>query len=339
MGYIGPVLTNHFKALSNDNFVAGYDLGLFSHVSSTRKLISDVKADVQYFGDVREVSPELFEGFDAVVYLAAISNDPMGNKFEEPTLDINYKSAVKWAEHAKAAGVSNFVFASSCSVYGLADDGDRTEKSEVNPLTAYAKSKVYAERELEPLADDNFTITCLRFATACGWSDRLRLDLVLNDFVAGAKVNKKIEILSDGTPWRPLIHVKDMSRAIEWASNRKTDNGGNFVVSNVGSNAWNLQIKELAFQVKKKLDGTDVYINPDGAPDKRSYRVNFDFFNELAPNHQPMETPESTIEGLYAGLTELDFKDPDFRSSDYIRLKIIQDLIEFGDLTDQIKRT
>ena len=338
LGYIGPVLINHIKALSGDNFIAGYDLGLFSHVNSTRRLISDVKVDVQYFGDVRDVKQELFNEFDAVIYLAAISNDPMGNKFEEPTLEINYKSAVKWAEYAKAAGVSNFVFASSCSVYGLADDEDRTEKSEVNPLTIYAKSKVYAERDLALLASAEFNITCLRFATACGWSDRVRLDLVLNDFVAGAKVNKKIEILSDGSPWRPLIHVKDMSRAIEWAASRQTDNGGNFLITNVGSNSWNLQIKELAFQVKKKIGGTDVYINPEGAPDKRSYRVSFDFFSELAPNHQPIETPASTIEGLFSGLLELNFEDPDFRSSDYIRLKIIQDLIHSGELTDEIKR-
>lgn len=337
LGYIGPVLINHLKSLSESYYVAGFDLGLFSHVNSTKKLSSDVKADLQHYGDVREIEPDIFKGFDAVVYLAAISNDPMGNKFEEPTLDINYKSAVKWAKGAKDAGVSHFVFASSCSVYGLADDEDRTEKSEVNPLTAYAKSKVFAERDLEPLADDNFIVTCLRFATACGWSDRLRLDLVLNDFVAGAKVNKKIEILSDGTPWRPLIHVKDMSRSIEWASTRFSDNGGNFVIVNVGSKEWNLQIKELAFKVKKVLSGTDVYINPKGEPDKRSYRVNFDLFRELAPNHQPLETPASTIEGLFEGLTAINFEDNEFRSSDYIRLKIIQELIKENELTEQIK--
>jgi nucleoside-diphosphate-sugar epimerase len=147
---------------------------------------------------------------DAIVHLAAISNDPIGNKFEEVTLDINYRASVELARRAKEAGVKSFTFASSCSMYGAAEDSARTENSPLNPLTAYARSKVLTERELEPLADGGFKVTSLRFSTACGWSERLRLDLVLNDFVAGAVASKRITILSDGTPWRPLINVKDM---------------------------------------------------------------------------------------------------------------------------------
>ncbi len=143
-------------------------------------------------------------------------------KLEDVTLDINYKASIKLAKMAKAAGVKAFVFASSCSMYGAAGDQAKTEDSELNPLTAYARSKVYTERDLGPLAGNGFTVTSLRFSTACGMSDRLRLDLVLNDFVAPAIAAKQIKILSDGTPWRPLININDMARAITWAIGRSS---------------------------------------------------------------------------------------------------------------------
>ncbi len=148
----------------------------------------------------RQFPEKLLEGVDAVVQLAAISNDPIGNKFEKVTLDVNYEAVIDIAKKAKKMGVKKVVFASSCSVYGFAEADARTEESSVNPLTAYARSKVFAERDLAPLADDKFMVTCLRFATACGMSDRLRLDLVLNDFVAGAVASGEINIMSDGSP-------------------------------------------------------------------------------------------------------------------------------------------
>ena len=149
------------------------------------------------FSDIRDTCASDIEGFHAIIMLAAVSNDPMGNEFESVTKDVNYKSALKIAKVAKDFGVSNYVFASSCSVYGFAEDGMRTESSDLNPLTAYAKSKINAEKDLERLADKAFNVTCLRFATACGFSSRLRLDLVLNDFVASAVTKGKVEILSD----------------------------------------------------------------------------------------------------------------------------------------------
>jgi nucleoside-diphosphate-sugar epimerase len=227
---------------------------------------------------------------------------------------------------AKNAGVSTFIFASSCSMYGAAEDSAKTEKSSLNPLTAYARSKVFTERELEPLADKNFTVTCLRFATACGMSDRLRLDLVLNDFVAGAVSTGKINILSDGSPWRPLIHVKDMARAIEWAVTRDASNGGEFLAVNTGSNKWNYQVKDLAQAVADLIPGTVVTINKDAAPDKRSYRVNFDLYQSLAPGHQPVYTLERAIQELFDGLTAMEFKDGDFRNSLLMRLKVLTSL-------------
>jgi nucleoside-diphosphate-sugar epimerase len=260
---------------------------------------------------------------DAVVNLAAISNDPMGNRFEEATLDINYRAAVDLARKAKAAGVRSYIFASSCSVYGCAEEGTKQESSTLNPLTAYARSKMMAEQELLPMADNHFTVTCLRFATACGMSDRLRLDLVLNDFVASALTQKKVVVMSDGTPWRPLIHVKDMARAIDWAIGRSAQQGGKGLVVNVGSNEWNYQVKDLAQAVAQAIPGVDVSINRNAQPDKRSYRVSYDLFKQLAPQHQPISDLQSTILELKDGLERARFNDDAYRDSQYIRLNVI----------------
>jgi len=326
LGYIGPVAVKYFKQKYPGIMVYGYDIGYFMQNYTNHGLMGETWLDRQYFGDVRKFNKDILKGIDAVIYLAAISNDPMGNAFEKPTLDINYHAAIDIAEKAKQQGVRNFVFASSCSVYGFADTDPRTETSEVNPLTAYAKSKVFAEKGLEPLAGNNFNITCLRYATACGFSDRLRLDLVLNDFVAGAIVDKKITILSDGTPWRPLIHVKDMSRAMDWAGSRTE--GPGFIVINTGSNSWNYQVKELAYAVQKAFDRVEISINENAQPDKRSYKVNFDLFEKLVPaDYQPQVTLTAAVQDIKKGLEAIQFSDKNFRQSYLIRLKTIQKLI------------
>jgi len=326
LGYVGPMVVKHFKASHPKAFVAGYDIGYFIQNYTYNGVVGDTLLDKQYYGDVRQFDEQLLKGVNAVIYLAAISNDPMGNAYEKPTLDINYSSAIDIAQKAKQEGVKHFVFASSCSVYGFADTAPRTESSELNPLTAYAKSKVFAEQGLQPLADKDFQITCLRFATACGYSDRLRLDLVLNDFVASAIANKKISILSDGTPWRPLIHVKDMARAMDWAVHR--NKGGNFLIINTGSNQWNYQVKELAAAVQKMFTDIEVSINIDAQPDKRSYKVSFDQYEQLAPNHQPQISLIDAVKDLRDGLLSMNFKDSNFRQSGLIRLKAIQQLLE-----------
>lgn len=326
LGYIGPVAVRFIKDKYPDYRISGFDIGYFIQQYSSNGTIADTLLHAQYFGDVRKFDEQLLEGVDAVIYLAAISNDPMGNVYEQATLDINYHAAIDIAKKSKAHGVSRFIFASSCSVYGYASDIPRSEESEVNPLTSYAKSKVYAERDLESLANENFVITCHRFATACGFSDRLRLDLVLNDFVAAALTERKISILSDGNPWRPLIHVRDMANAMDWSIHRK--NGGNYLVINTGSNAWNYQVKELAEAVKEQISNTQVSINPDAQPDKRSYKVNFDLFRKLAPEHQPQVSLQNAVGDLMNGLQNMQFEDKNFRQSNYIRLKVIQHLIE-----------
>ena len=182
--------------------IIGYDIGYFARNITSYSLSPDAYLDAQFYGDVREFPANMLEDVDVVISLAAISNDPIGNKFEKPTLEINYEANKKIAALAKRAGVRRFVFASSCSVYGAAEDEPRKEDSALNPLTAYARSKIMSEEALQKMADGNFQVTCLRFATACGMSERLRLDLVLNDFVAGARSSGLIDILSDGTPWR-----------------------------------------------------------------------------------------------------------------------------------------
>jgi nucleoside-diphosphate-sugar epimerase len=336
LGYIGPVAVKYLKENNPGISISGYDIGYFLQNTTNNVLIGDTLLTSQYFGDVRKFDETILKGFDSVIYLAAISNDPMGNVYEKPTLDINYHAAIDIAKKAKNNGVKSFVFASSCSVYGFADSAPRTEQSEVNPLTAYAKSKVFAEKDLAPLADKNFTITCLRFATACGFSDRLRLDLVLNDFVASAIVDKKITILSDGTPWRPLIHVKDMSRAMDWAIKRNT--GDHFLVINTGSNKWNYQVKELAEGVQKLFNGIEISINLNAQPDKRSYKVSFDLYEKMAPNHQPVIDLTTAVEGLKSGLESFHFNDREFRQSNLIRLKTIQKLINEGYINEELAR-
>src|SRR5258708_7710988 len=183
-GYIGPSVLQRLRQSYPQATLVGLDKGYFAHCLTNADILPECRADVQYFADVRTLRPDVLKGVDAIVHLAAISNDPMGKTFEDVTYDINFRASVELARQAKAAGVSCFVFASSCSVYGVADDTPRKETSPLNPLTAYAKSKIRTETELETLAGTNFTVTCLRFATACGMSDRLRLDPVLKDFVA-----------------------------------------------------------------------------------------------------------------------------------------------------------
>jgi len=307
----------------------GFDKGYFAHCLTNANLLPECKTDVQYFGDVRHPVQDALKGVDTVMHLAAISNDPMGKTYEDVTFDVNFRASVDLAKQAKLAGAKAFIFASSCSMYGLADDTPRKETSPLNPLTAYAKSKVRTEVELEKLADKDFTVTCLRFATACGMSERLRLDLVLNDFVACAVTSGNITILSDGTPWRPLIHIKDMARAFDWAAGRDKSLG-DFLAVNVGSNVWNYQVKRLAEAVAEIIPNVNISINKDAPPDSRSYRVDFALYERLAPKHQPEVGLLDAVRELKEGLQAMDFSDPNFRGSKYMRLEVLKGLREKG---------
>jgi len=337
LGYIGPTLVDQLRSTYPDGTLIGYDIGYFAHCLTNPSRLPELNLDMQVFGDVRNFPEDLLKGVDAIVNLAAISNDPMGNKYEDVTMEINYKAAVNLAKMAKENGVKAYVYASSCSMYGLADDSPRKEGDKLNPLTAYARSKVATEEGLEKLADENFIVTCNRFATACGWSNRLRLDLVLNDFVAGALTSKHISILSDGTPWRPMINTRDMARSMDWAVARPGSNGGNFLAVNTGSNIWNTNILSLAEATAEVIPGVDISINPDAPPDKRSYRANFDLYKKLAPNHQPVEDLISTVKEIKDNLIEMDFQDENYRESQLIRLKVIGRLQQNGWLNDRLQ--
>ena len=339
LGYVGPVVARHLRATLPDATLIGYDTGLFAHCLTAAAMLPELALDAQHYGDVRELPAGLLAGVDAVVQLAAVSNDPMGNRFEAVTDDINRAASIRLATLARDAGVRNYVFASSCSVYGFAEGGARREGDPVNPLTAYARSKIGTEEALRQMQLGAMTATCLRFATACGMSERLRLDLVLNDFVAGAVSTGKISVLSDGTPWRPLIDVADMARAIEWAIARKPATGGACLAVNAGSDQWNYQVRELAEAVAAEVPGTAVSINTDAPPDRRSYRVDFALFRQLAPAHQPQVTLASSIRRLRAGLTEMGFADADFRNSRFMRLKVLDGHIGAGRLSTDLRWT
>jgi len=337
MGYVGPGLLERLRLSIPDVVLVGIDTGYFAHCLTGVTVFPESRLDIQHFADLRKLPKGLFEGVDAVVHLAAISNDPMGDRYKEVTHDINFQASLELAKEAKAAGVRRFVFASSCSVYGFAEGAARSEQAPLNPLTAYAKSKIGMEEELNKLADDNFVVTCLRFATACGASDRLRLDLVLNDFVAGAIASKQITVLSDGTPWRPLIHVSDMALAMDWAIQRDATNGGVFLALNSGSNGWNYQVRDLAQAVAEIIPGVSVSINKDAPADKRSYQVDFGLYEKLAPNHQPKMTLKTAIEDLAERLEFMKFSDADFRTSQLIRLRVLAQHCEQGRLNSQLE--
>ncbi len=286
LGYIGPILSKFLKSKNEKCTITGYDNGYFLNCPIAAEMDNErPNVDLQVFGDVRDrekITPYI-EQADHIIHLAAISNDPMGEEFEKVTKEINHDASVFIAKEAIRCKVKSFVFASSCSVYGEGSDSPRSELDKVNPLTAYARSKIGTEEELKILENKFSTkITCLRFATACGSSPNLRLDLVLNDFVATALNSNCIEILSDGSPWRPLIDVEDMSRAIFWACHR--EKGADKEIINIGSPSWNYQVKDLAKAVRELLGKkVELKINTNAIPDKRSYRVSFDKFYDLAP--------------------------------------------------------
>jgi nucleoside-diphosphate-sugar epimerase len=343
MGYVGPSVVRQLKESYPLAQIIGLDCGYFAHCLTNVSFLPETRLSQQIFADVRDIDASFLEhnglsNVTDVVYLAAISNDVMGELNPSLTEDINWKSALRLARLVKANGAKSFTFASSCSVYGTGSTKAKIEKDEVVPLTAYAKSKIAAERDLKTVADDSFIVTALRFATACGMNDRLRLDLVLNDFVASAKAAGSIVILSDGSPWRPLIHVDDMGRAVAWAIGRNGQVEGNFLAINIGSNEWNTQIRDLAETVSKCLDGVKFEINTFATPDKRSYKVDFTLFKSLAlPQFQPQVDLISAINGLSTGLDDITFFDTEFRNGQYMRINVLKRLKVMGMLTDDLR--
>ena len=336
LGYVGPSVIRFLRNQNPTAEIFGFDAGFFIGNLTYGGRPSETLLNAQYYGDTRSFPYDILEGIDVVVHLAAVSNDPIGNKFEDVTHNINYLASVELAKQAKNRGVKHFVFASSCSIYGKGGNNMKTEYDTPNPLTAYAKSKIMTEEKLDLLADNEFIVTSLRFATACGYSERCRLDLVLNDFVASAISSGRIEVLSDGMPWRPLISVNDMARAMGWAAQRALDNGGPHLVINTGSNDWNYRVLELGKIITDNIPNIELKIANTVQSDDRSYRVNFDKFNDLAKGYLPESKIEKVVMELWEGLKAINFHDQDFRKSTLCRLIKIEALTKNQAINNQL---
>ena len=336
LGYVGSYLGKYLSEKYEDLCLIGYDIGFFSNILSESNLPIDHYYFKHYFCDIRDFDLKLLNDLDGIINLAAISNDPMGSKFELVTEEINRTATVQIIKEASQRGVKNIVFASSCSMYGSGSENPKSEKDDTNPLTAYARSKIGVENDLIGFDFNNSIFTALRFSTACGFTPRTRLDLVLNDFVISAIKYGKIDILSDGSPWRPLIHVHDMCRAIDWALHR--DDEFNSISSiNIGSKVWNYQVKDLAKAVALQVGNVQVNVNPNAPPDKRSYQVDFSLFEKIAPNHQPEIFLENAIEDLIRGLKNISLNTENFRDSKFIRLKVLEKLINEKIINTQLR--
>ena len=319
LGSVGDVLT---RLLLNEKFdVTGYDAGFFCQkfLGLNEPKIKQIKKDI------RNITKEDLKDVSAICHLAALSNDPLGEINPNLTEEINFQSTVKLAKLAKEAGVEKFIFSSSCSSYGINEE-IVNEESKLSPLTAYAKSKVNSERKLLELSDENFCTTNLRSATAYGLSNNLRLDLVVNNLTCSAFTTKKVKLLSDGTAWRPLVHVEDMSNAFITILKAKNSevNGHAF---NVGTNDDNYTVREIAEIVEKIIPHSQITYAQDATKDNRSYKVDFTKIKQDL-GYKTKWDLEKTIIGFYDLLKTKSFNEKDFKNKIFYRVSYIRQLIE-----------
>ncbi len=286
--------------------------------------------------DIREVSPKELSGFDAVIHLAGLSNDPLGDLNPSLTYEINHTASVRLANLAKRAGIERFIFSSSCSTYGAAGENLVGEEAEFNPVTPYGESKVLVEKDVSKLADSDFSPTFLRNATAYGVSPRLRFDLVLNNLVAWAFTTGLVYLKSDGTPWRPIVHIEDISRAFIAALNAPRDVIHNQAF-NVGINEENYRIRELADIVKETVPNCRIEFAEGAGPDKRCYRVDFSKISTKLPGFKPKWNAKKGAQELYAAYVDNGLKLEEFEGPKYRRLDHIKELIATGYLDEKLR--
>jgi len=316
-GYIGVHLVELLKEAGHQ--VTGCDVDLFQGCGWEPV----VPPDREILRDVRALAPRDLEGFDCVMHLAAISNDPMGDLDPEITRDINARGLVALARKAKAAGVPRFLFSSSCSIYGKAGDRALGEDDTLNPVSVYAESKIAAERAMMPLADADFSPAYLRNATAYGHSPMLRIDLVVNNLLACAVAKGDIRIMSDGTPWRPLIHCKDIARAFVafFEAPRKAIHNQ---AVNVGGDGENYQVRDIADIVQRLVPGANIVYTDEVGKDPRDYRVDFTRLGQLLPDFRLEYTLEPGMRELLAKLREHGFSAADFDGEQFVRLRTVR---------------
>jgi nucleoside-diphosphate-sugar epimerase len=286
--------------------------------------------------DVRDVTAKDLEGFDAVIHLAGLSNDPLGDLNPNLTYEINHLASVRLAQLAKQAGVQRFIFSSSCSNYGAGGEDLLTEESAFNPVTPYGESKVRVEQDVAKLASDRFSPTFLRNATAFGVSPRLRFDLVLNNLVAWAFSTGRVFIKSDGTPWRPIVHIEDISRAFLSVLEAPANLIHNEAF-NVGRNEDNYRVRELAEIVKHTVPGTEIEYAADAGPDKRCYRVDCSKIQRTLPSFQPVWNAQKGAEELYAVYRQIGLTVDDFEGIRYKRIAHIKHLLSNGFLNEDLR--
>lgn len=333
-GFIGPVAIDLFKAAGHE--VTGLDVGYFRSCTVAGRQVT--QADREIDRDIRDVTADDFAGIDAVVHLAALSNDPLGALDPQITFDINLESSLRAARLAKQAGVARFVFASSCSIYGAAGNTQTAldEGAPFNPVSAYAISKVKTEEGLRAMASDTFSPVFLRNATAYGVSGRTRLDLVLNNLMACAHATGKIRVLSDGTPWRPLVHIEDISRAALAAVEAPQDSIHNQAF-NIGRNDANYQVRDIAEMVKKFVPHAELVITGETGGDSRSYKVNFSKAMNALPGFAAHWTLEAGARELDEWLRAGGLGQEDFQDRRFIRLKQLNHLMATKAVDDNLR--
>lgn len=331
-GYIGPVM---LKVLTEAGHpVSGLDCDYYKgcdFYQETPFLVRDLRKDI------RSVSEADLDGVTAVIHLAALSNDPLGELNPSLTAAINFHATVRLAELARKRGVQKFIFSSSCSVYGIAPGGRAVaEKDPVNPLTAYAKAKIGVEGAIAKLANDRFHPVFMRNATVYGVSPRLRLDLVVNNLTAAAFLTSKISILSDGSPWRPLVHVEDFCGAFLAALEAPAEKIHNETF-NVGINSENYQVKDIAAEVGKIIPHCQVLIMNQTGPDERSYRVDFSKIHSVLPDFKPRWNVPKGISQLYDFFQREKVTETDFTGNRYFRVRHLRSLIESKSLDSDLR--